>query len=72
MSRAKGNYRPGSDIDLAIMNTGVPDTTLRRITSNMEDSSLPYRVDLIDYHTVTHHELKDHIDRIGQPFYEKS
>jgi len=69
-SRAKGNYKPGSDIDLAIMNTDVDPKTGRNLMRELEESSLPYRVDLIDYHAITHRELQEHIDRVGQLFYE--
>ena len=30
-----------------------------------------YTVDLVNYHTIKHPELKNHIDRVGLPFYEK-
>ncbi len=70
-SRAKGTYKPGSDVDLAIMNEGVKDTFIREMESDFEDSSLPYTVDLVNYHTIKHPELKNHIDRVGLPFYEK-
>ena len=70
-SRAKGTYKQGSDIDLAIMNEGVKDTVIGKMKSDFEDSSLPYTVDLVNYHTIKHPELKNHIDRVGVPFYEK-
>jgi len=71
-SRAQGNYKSGSDIDLAVMDVDIEDTTLRRINSDLEETSLPYRVDLIHYHTVTHPDLKKHIDRVGVAFYKKN
>ncbi len=70
-SRAKGHYKPGSDVDLAIMNTGLDPVTVRKDNSDCEESSLPYRVDLVDYHRIVHAQLKEHIDRIGLPFYRK-
>ena len=70
-SRAKGNFRPGSDIDLAIMNSNLGTTTLRKANSDFEESTLPYRVDLVDYHTITHPSLKEHIDRVGILFYQR-
>lgn len=69
-SRAKGTYKHGSDIDLAVMDQGITDTLIRNIQSEFEDSSLPYFVDLINYHNLTHSDLKNHIDRIGVPFYQ--
>ncbi len=70
-SRAKGTYKQGSDIDLAVMNQGVKDAVIDKMKSDFEDSSLPYIVDLINYHTLKHQELKVHIDRVGVSFYKK-
>ncbi len=70
-SRAKGIYKPGSDIDLAVMNDGVTESDISRMQSDFADSSLPYRVDLINYPTLKHPELKNHIDRVGVPIYQK-
>lgn len=68
-SRAKGNYKRGSDIDLAVMDP-VEDRILGKIQSEFEDSNLPYRVDILCYPGLTHPELKEHIDRVGIVFYE--
>ena len=70
-SRAKGTYKQGSDIDLAIMNEGVKDMVIGKMKSDFEDSNLPYIVDLVNYHTIKHSELKNHIDKVGVPFYKK-
>ena len=68
-SRAKGTYKLGSDIDLAIMNEGVSEKTIRAIKAEMEDSSLPYFVDITNFPTLNHKELAEHIQRVGVPFY---
>ncbi len=71
-SRAKGNYKPGSDIDLTLY--GGEDLTLRvllRLMSEMDDLLLPYTIDLSIYHTIDHPNLIDHIERVGIPFYER-
>jgi predicted nucleotidyltransferase len=70
-SRAIGNYKPGSDIDFAIMNTGVDDEVISNIRSDIEESNLPYFADIINYPTLQHKELKEHIDRVGIEFYKK-
>ena len=70
-SRASGTYKFGSDIDLAVMNEGVQETVIDRIKSDCDESSLPYAVDLINYSTLKHPELKSHIDRVGVPFYQR-
>jgi uncharacterized protein len=68
-SRAKGTYHSGSDIDLAIMDDNITDELLRRLSNAFEESSLPYKADLVSYHTITSEELRAHIDRVGKVFY---
>jgi uncharacterized protein len=70
-SRAKGSPRLASDIDLAVMNEGLSPMSLRQLKADFEDSSLPYTVDLIDYHSLQHSELKDHIMGVGALFYTR-
>jgi len=70
-SRAKGNYRLGSDIDLAIMNQGLNSITLSRLIGKFEESSLPYNIDLVDFTNLTKQEFIDHINRVGVPFYQQ-
>jgi predicted nucleotidyltransferase len=70
-SRAKGTSKPGSDIDLAIMNR-LPDIkVLLRLKNDFEESSLPYKVDLVDFHTLTNQNFIDHIKRVGEVFYQR-
>jgi predicted nucleotidyltransferase len=70
-SRAKGDHQPGSDVDLAIMNDGVDGDVVRKIKGELEESSLPYMVDVVNYSTLEHKELKAHIDGVGVEFYRK-
>ncbi|OGR03913.1 MAG: hypothetical protein A2511_08280 [Deltaproteobacteria bacterium RIFOXYD12_FULL_50_9] len=70
-SRAKQTHKPGSDIDLAIMNAGVRETVISKIKGDFDESSLPYTVDLVNYPVLNHAELKNHIDRVGVLFYQK-
>ena len=71
-SRAKGNYKNGSDIDLTLL--GDEELTLdvlRQIMNDMEELLLPYMIDLSIYHQIMDAEIKDHIDRVGKLFYER-
>ena len=70
-SRAKGNYRLGSDVDLAIMNRGLGSRTLARLKSRFEESTLPYKIDLVDFNNLTKHEFIEHIQRVGIPFFRQ-
>ncbi len=71
-SRAKGNSKNGSDIDLAIMNEGVSDDDLLNLQSAFEESLLPYFVDVINFPELDHESLKHHILRVGKPIYYRT
>ena len=68
-SRAKGNYQPGSDIDLAIMNEGVDARELSKLKATFEDSLLPYFIDVINFPELKYIGLREHIQRVGKIIY---
>lgn len=68
-SRAKGNYRPGSDIDLTIMGQRLELSQLLAIEGEIDDLLLPWMVDLSLFHHIDNPGLIDHIRRVGQPIY---
>jgi len=72
-SRAKGNYKNGSDIDLTLY--GREDLTLNmlyRIMNEMDDLLLPYSFDLSIFHQINDPDVIDHIQRVGVVFYERA
>ncbi len=69
-SRSKGNYRAGSDIDLAVIGKGIDYNQLLSILCEIDDLELLYSVDLLDYQKKKGTPIGDHIDRVGQIFYE--
>ncbi|MHB1651514.1 MAG: nucleotidyltransferase family protein [Desulfitobacteriaceae bacterium] len=70
-SRAKGNYKPGSDVDIAIWGS-ISFSILSRLHAILEEESpMPYFFDVVDYSHLTHQELKSHIDRVGIVFLTK-
>jgi predicted nucleotidyltransferase len=70
-SRAKGNYRPGSDIDLTIKGSALEFAELRQIEDQIDDLFLPYKVDLSQYAQLTNADLTAHIDRVGVVIYNR-
>jgi len=69
-SRAKGKYRNGSDIDMALKTDGTfTRTDLLRITDDFDDSDMPYFVDVSIYDRISNPDLKSHIDRLGKILY---
>ena len=70
-SRVKGNYKNGSDIDLAIMGKDcTPETAININATLNEVLPIPYFVDVIDYTSLKQSQLKEHIDRVGIEFYK--
>lgn len=68
-SRAKGNYREGSDIDLAVIGFGISFSQLLDINNDIDDLGLLYNVDLLDYKKQIGTPIGEHIDRVGKIFY---
>jgi len=69
-SRAKGNYKNGSDIDFAVWTEGKSAYDLR-IEAELDDLETPYMFDVIDYNALSHAGMKASIDKDGVVFYEK-
>jgi predicted nucleotidyltransferase len=70
-SRAKGDYRKGSDIDLTLFGDGLTDTVMSRIYWALDDLSLPYKIDLSLFSRLKHLALIDHIRRVGIVLYTR-
>jgi predicted nucleotidyltransferase len=71
-SRAKGNYKQGSDIDLTLIGENINHDQLWQIAIEIDDLLLPYLVDLSIFDDIDNSHLIDHINRIGVTFYERS
>lgn len=67
-SRAKGNYRPGSDIDLTLVAPNLTLSDLMQIIDQVDDLLLPYKVDLSLLHQIDNPNLIEHIKRVGVRF----
>lgn len=71
-SRAKGNYKPESDVDVAIYGKKVTFDTISALHSLLDDQGpLPYFFDIIDYTRLNNKELKEHIDRVSKVIFHR-
>jgi predicted nucleotidyltransferase len=70
-SRAKGTFRPGSDIDLTLFGEHLDLDMLGHIAHRLEESSIPYQVDLSLWSHLDHDGLREHIERVGVVFYRR-
>jgi predicted nucleotidyltransferase len=72
-SRAKGNFRAGSDIDISLKaDETFTRTDLLHIAGDFDDSDIPYFVDVSIYAQLSNPELKAHIDRVGKVLYSST
>lgn len=71
-SRAKGNFRNGSDIDLTLYGDGLSLNALYKILNEFEDLLLPYTIDLSIFNDIRDPDVAEHIERVGVTFYDKN
>lgn len=65
-SRAKGNFRLGSDVDLALKGKNLDFEMVSKISYILnEETLMPYEFDVVNYHSIQEPELIHHIDRVG-------
>ena len=71
-SRAKGNFQPGSDVDLAIKGAQIEYSTVLCLSDELnEERPLPYFFDVVDYETLENARLREHIDRVGVAIFRR-
>jgi uncharacterized protein len=70
-SRAKGNYRQGSDIDLTLLGENLQTQLLYKLHEAIEDELLPYTFDISIFSQLDSQELIEHIQRVGVVFYQR-
>ncbi|AGA80435.1 putative nucleotidyltransferase [Echinicola vietnamensis DSM 17526] len=71
-SRAKGNYKNGSDIDIALKGKGLLLMDILDISIDLEDLMFPYKFDIVAYDRIDEKDLIEHIDRVGIRFYKRT
>lgn len=64
-SRAKGDYRNGSDIDITVKGHNIRTSTLFRIEEELDDLMLAYKIDVSIYENIDNIDLIKHINRVG-------
>jgi len=70
-SRALGNYKKGSDVDIVLYGNDIEsEVHLLDIELN-EHTNLPYYFDVLNYSEINNLDLKKHIDKFGKVIFEK-
>lgn len=71
-SRAKGNHKNGSDIDLTLKGGDrLTLVLLNRIMNDLDDLLLPYQIDLSIFSQISDESVVEHIERVGITLYKR-
>ncbi|WP_373988268.1 nucleotidyltransferase domain-containing protein [Duganella sp. BuS-21] len=71
-SRARGDFRLGSDIDLCLDGNGLSLSLLFKIEHALDKLLLPYKIDLAVRDQIDNPELLAQIEQLGASFYRRS
>jgi predicted nucleotidyltransferase len=72
-SRAQGIYKNGSDIDIALKGKDIDAGIISHISYQLnEETLMPYKFDIINYHAINNDALIEQINRYGVSIYTKS
>ncbi len=70
-SRAKGNFKTGSDIDIALKGDKISLIDLVNISARLDELELPYKFDLVIFDRIKEPKLTEHIQRVGISLYKR-
>ncbi len=71
-SRALGNYKIGSDIDIACFGENMNLNIANRLKGKLnEELPIPFFIDVIDVNTLRNSDLKKHIEQYGITLYSR-
>ena len=71
-SRAMSTYKPTSDIDLAIKGVKLTLNTITSLNAQLEELSVVYMFDVVNYNKVDNPKFIKHIDRYGIRIYSQT
>lgn len=70
-SRARGDFKPSSDVDIAIFGEKTNWALSASLQDELEEETyLPYFFDVVSYNTITSNDLKAEINKYGKILYD--
>ncbi len=71
-SRAKGTFKDGSDVDIALKGANLKLDDIIDVSLEIDKLFLPYKFDFVIYDRIKEKTLIEHIDRVGIVLSEKA
>ncbi len=69
-SRARGNYKPNSDIDIAFVFNNTDKDNFIKMQTKLEDLNTLYKFDIVDFNTLKNDRFKEEIIKDGIVIYK--
>ena len=70
-SRAMGNFKPASDINLTLIGKNIDLSLQTKIEFDLDYLMLPYKFYISIYDKITNPKFLEHINRVGKEFYKR-
>ena len=70
-SRAKGNYKMFSDVDITLMGNNLSFYLRTKLAIDIDYLLLPYQFDISIFSLLSNPDLIEHIQRVGITIYQK-
>lgn len=70
-SRAKGSYKPFSDVDITLKGDALTRHDLNNLKLMIDDLLLPYQFDISIFKSLKNVDLIEHINRVGITIYKR-
>lgn len=70
-SRAKGNYKPFSDVDITLVGPDLSRNDISTLYAAIDESLLPYKFDISLFSSLKNEDLIEHIARRGIVIYQR-
>lgn len=70
-SRARGDYKAGSDIDLCLYGDGITRQDLTSLSDKLYESRIPYFFDVVVWQKLHNASFMENIERDGKDIYNK-
>lgn len=68
-SRARNDYKKTSDIDIAIFGSNIDSTQLNLLRDRLDQLDLIYKIDVVDFYSLTKEGLKENITTEGRQIF---
>lgn len=71
-SRAKGNFKETSDVDIAVKGEKLTLNDLLDMSHSLDSLWLPFKIDLVNYSRIKEKDLILHIESVGKTLYKRN